>query len=153
MGFYLQVKDVSRANCKGVVAASLDEVKAKSAEKFGKVDVPNIHLDSDGTEIDDEDYFQTLEPNTELVAVFEGEQWIDVSTKWVSESIFATLNLQNLAPFRLILWWVKWREFMEIIRLSSKKERETKRNATLNKKTLSKLKALIISIYSRTEED
>lgn len=75
----LQVKDVSRANCKGVVAASLDEVKAKSAEKFGKSDVPNIHLDSDGTEIDDEDYFQTLEPNTELVAVFEGEQWIDVS--------------------------------------------------------------------------
>lgn len=73
------MKDVTRANCKGVVAASLDEVKAKVAEKFGKTDIPNIHLDSDGTEIDDEDYFQTLEPNTELVAVFTGEQWIDVS--------------------------------------------------------------------------
>lgn len=80
LNIFLQVKDVSRANCKGVVASSLDEVKAKSAEKFGKGDVPNIHLDSDGTEIDDEDYFQTLEPNTELVAVFSGEQWIDVST-------------------------------------------------------------------------
>lgn len=77
--FFLQVKDVTRNNCKGVVAASLDEVKAKVAEKFGKTDIPNIHLDSDGTEIDDEDYFQTLEPNTELVAVFTGEQWIDVS--------------------------------------------------------------------------
>lgn len=74
------MKDVSRVNCKGVVAATLDEVKAKAAEKFGKTDVPNIHLDSDGTEIDDEDYFQTLEPNTELVAVFDGEEWIDVST-------------------------------------------------------------------------
>lgn len=73
------MKDVTRNNCKGVVAASLDEVKAKVAEKFGKTDIPNIHLDSDGTEIDDEDYFQTLEPNTELVAVFTGEQWIDVS--------------------------------------------------------------------------
>lgn len=62
-----------------MVAATLEEVKAKTAEKFGKTDVPNIHLDLDGTEIDDEDYFQTLEPNTELVAVFEGEQWIDVS--------------------------------------------------------------------------
>ena len=41
--------------------------------------MPQIHLDSDGTEIDDEDYFQTLEPNTELIAVFSGEQWIDVS--------------------------------------------------------------------------
>lgn len=47
--------------------------------KFGKSDTPNIHLDLDGTEIDDEEYFQTLEPNTELVAVFAGEQWIDVS--------------------------------------------------------------------------
>lgn len=72
-----KVKDVTRINCKGVAAASLDEVKAKVAEKFGKTDIPNIHLDSDGTEIDDEDYFQTLEPNTELVAVFSGEQWID----------------------------------------------------------------------------
>lgn len=71
---------MSRDNCKGVAAASLDEVKAKAAEKFGKDDMPNIHLDSDGTEIDDEDYFQTLDPNTELVAVFSGEQWTDVSS-------------------------------------------------------------------------
>lgn len=63
-----------------MVASSLDEVKAKSADKFGKTDdLPNIHLDSDGTEIDDEDYFQTLEPNAELIAVFAGEQWMDVS--------------------------------------------------------------------------
>lgn len=48
-------------------------------EKFIKTSLPRIHLDSDGTEIDDEDYFQTLEPNTELIAVFSGEQWIDVS--------------------------------------------------------------------------
>lgn len=79
----MQVKDAARVNCKGVVASSLDEVKAKAAEKFGKTDVPNIHLDLDGTEIDDEDYFQTLEPNTELIAVFVGEQWIDVSIIFV----------------------------------------------------------------------
>lgn len=47
------------------------------------MDMPNIHLDSDGTEVDDEDYFQTLEPNTELIAVFSGEQWIDVSVAFV----------------------------------------------------------------------
>lgn len=47
-------------------------------EKFGKAALPRIHLDSDGTEIDDEDYFQTLESNTELIAVFSGEQWVDV---------------------------------------------------------------------------
>lgn len=76
----LQIKDVTRNIKKAVVASSLDEVKAKSADKFGKTDdLPNIHLDSDGTEIDDEDYFQTLEPNAELIAVFAGEQWMDVS--------------------------------------------------------------------------
>lgn len=53
-------------------------------EKFGKTGLPRIHLDSDGTEIDDEDYFQTLEPNTELIAVFSGEQWVDVREYRVS---------------------------------------------------------------------
>jgi DNA fragmentation factor alpha subunit len=61
------------------VASNLQELQKKSSEKFGKTDSPQIHLDCDGTEIDDEDYFQTLEPNTELIAVFRGEQWIDVN--------------------------------------------------------------------------
>lgn len=74
-----QIKDVTRAIKKAVVAGTLDEVRAKAAEKFGTTELPNIHLDSDGTEVDDEDYFQTLEPNAELIVVFPGEQWIDVS--------------------------------------------------------------------------
>ena len=77
--FLLQIKDVTRNIKKALCATTLEEVKEKSAEKFGKTDMPAIHLDSDGTEIDDEDYFQTLEPNAELIAVFPGEQWIDVS--------------------------------------------------------------------------
>uniref|UniRef100_A0A182SCB7 CIDE-N domain-containing protein n=1 Tax=Anopheles maculatus TaxID=74869 RepID=A0A182SCB7_9DIPT len=71
------IKDVTRAIKKAVVAGTLEEVRSKAAEKFGRTDLPNIHLDSDGTEVDDEDYFQTLEPNAELIAVFSGEQWID----------------------------------------------------------------------------
>ncbi|XP_055691718.1 DNA fragmentation factor subunit alpha isoform X1 [Lutzomyia longipalpis] len=74
-----KVKDVTRNIKKAVVAATLEEVKAKAAEKFGQPadTLPTIHLDSDGTEIDDEEYFQTLEPNAELIAVFSGEQWMD----------------------------------------------------------------------------
>lgn len=79
--YKFQVKDINRTICKGIVGATLEEVKAKSAERFEKPDLPTIHLDSDGTEIDDEEYFQTLEPNTELVAVFSDEHWIDVSTQ------------------------------------------------------------------------
>lgn len=62
-------------------------MKTKSAEKFGKTEPPTIHLDSDGTEIDDEDYFQTLESNAELIAVFQGEQWMDVSLNYIIKSL------------------------------------------------------------------
>lgn len=62
------------------MAGSLEEIRSKVAEKFEKIDqIPTIHLDSDGTEIDDEEYFRTLDANTELIAVFPGEHWIDVS--------------------------------------------------------------------------
>lgn len=64
------------------MAGNLRELQKKSMEKFGKSSLPRIHLDSDGTEIDDEDYFQTLEPNTELIAVFSGEQWVDVRSSF-----------------------------------------------------------------------
>ena len=75
----IKIKDITRQIKKAVVAGNLRELQRKSSEKFGKPELPRIHLDSDGTEIDDEDYFQTLESNTELIAVFSGEQWIDVS--------------------------------------------------------------------------
>ncbi|XP_030380058.1 DNA fragmentation factor subunit alpha [Scaptodrosophila lebanonensis] len=73
-----KVKDVTRNIKKAVCAATLEEIRAKVAEKFDKCEQqPTIHLDSDGTEIDDEEYFRTLDENTELVAVFAGEHWID----------------------------------------------------------------------------
>ncbi|EDW10225.1 DNA fragmentation factor subunit alpha [Drosophila mojavensis] len=73
-----KVKDVTRNIKKAVCAASLEEIRTKVAEKFDKCEQqPTIHLDSDGTEIDDEEYFRTLDENTELVAVFPGEHWID----------------------------------------------------------------------------
>lgn len=85
-----QVKDVTRNIKKAVCAGSLEEIRAKVAEKFEKCDhQPTIHLDSDGTEIDDEEYFRTLDENTELVAVFPGEHWVDVST----HNVLAPCNL------------------------------------------------------------
>lgn len=72
-----KIKDVSRTVKKSIVSSSLEEVRNKAVKKFGKTELPTIHLDCDGTEIDDEDYFQTLEPNTELIAVFPGEKWAD----------------------------------------------------------------------------
>ena len=65
---------------KAIVAGSLEELRSKVSEKFEHYEQqPRIHLDSDGTEIDDEEYFRTLDANAELIAVFNGEHWIDVS--------------------------------------------------------------------------
>ncbi|XP_054737863.1 uncharacterized protein LOC129244272 [Anastrepha obliqua] len=76
---FKSIKDVTRNIKKAVVAGTLEELRSKVAEKFEHVDdqLPTIHLDSDGTEIDDEEYFRTLDENTELIAVFPGEHWID----------------------------------------------------------------------------
>ncbi|XP_067627539.1 DNA fragmentation factor subunit alpha-like [Eurosta solidaginis] len=76
-----KIKDVMRNIKKAVVAATLEEIRQKVAERFERGDdqLPTIHLDSDGTEIDDEEYFRTLDENTELIAVFAGEHWIDPS--------------------------------------------------------------------------
>ena len=61
------------------MAGSLDEIREKAKEKFEKELLPRILLDQDGTEVDEDEYFQTLEAGTELVAVFPGEEWADVS--------------------------------------------------------------------------
>lgn len=72
---------------KAVVASSLSEMKLKVAERFNKPDkVPKICYDACGTEIDDEEYFSTLKPNAELIAVFPGERWIDVGAAPVVRS-------------------------------------------------------------------
>lgn len=75
-----KIKDVTRNIKKAVVASSLEEMRTKAAEKFGKIEtMPTIHFDCDGTEVDDEEYFRTLEPNAELIAVFPGERWMDAT--------------------------------------------------------------------------
>ncbi|XP_055386765.1 cap-specific mRNA (nucleoside-2'-O-)-methyltransferase 1-like isoform X2 [Condylostylus longicornis] len=81
-----KIKDTTRHIKKAIMASSLEEMRNKCAEKFEKIDqLPTIHLDSDGTEIDDEEYFRTLEENSELIAVFPGEHWVD-PTQYVTIS-------------------------------------------------------------------
>lgn len=73
------------------MAASLDEIKERARDKFEKEELPRILIDHDGTEIDEDEYFQTLEAGTELIAVFPGEEWADV------RGYFQTLNKVGVA--------------------------------------------------------
>jgi len=60
-----KVMDRTRRVKKGVMASSLEELTLSSRRKLaysGDKEVMVV-LEEDGTEVDEEDYFQTLEPN------------------------------------------------------------------------------------------
>ncbi|KAL5288212.1 CIDEC family protein [Megaselia abdita] len=88
-----KIKDVTRTIIKVVSASSLEELRCQTVEVFEKADeLPKIHLDSDGTEIDDEEYFSTLDANTEIMAVFPGEHWTDMISHFESYTHIASDN-------------------------------------------------------------
>lgn len=48
-------------------------------DKFGMTSGMKIVLESDGTEVDEEEYFSTLEQNTCFMILKENEDWIPPS--------------------------------------------------------------------------
>lgn len=77
-----KVQDVGRKNRKGIVACSLKDLKTVGARKLGlRGDDYRVYLE-DGTEVDEEEYFQSLPPQTVFVMVgseenYEGCKYID----------------------------------------------------------------------------
>ena len=72
-----KVMDRTRSVKKGVMASSLEDFTISSKRKLaysGDREV-SVVLEEDGTEVDDNDYFQTLEPNTCLMLLYAGERW------------------------------------------------------------------------------
>ena len=68
----------ARTKAIGIVAESLREVKEIASLKFGSVAANcRVCLNSDGTEIDNEEYFSFLEDQTKLMIVCGGEEWTD----------------------------------------------------------------------------
>lgn len=70
-----KITDVARENRKGVVATSLEDLTSKVAEKLGITGDITVVLEVDGTEIDDEEYFATLEPHTNLMILQGHQKW------------------------------------------------------------------------------
>ena len=59
------------------MAKSLNDLKKKSIEKLGydpRMDVYLV-LEEDGTEVDDEEYFQSLPENTTLMLLHHQDIW------------------------------------------------------------------------------
>ena len=72
-----KVMDRTRRVKKGVMASSLEDFALSSRRKlaYSEDREVSVVLEEDGTEVDDDDYFQTLEPNTCLMLLYSGERW------------------------------------------------------------------------------
>ena len=72
-----KVVDADRDIRMGLTANSMTELLDRVRYKF-QIDPATpirIVLEQDGTEIDDNDYFITLEPDTSLMVLCHGEKW------------------------------------------------------------------------------
>lgn len=71
-----KICDVNREKKKGTVACTLEDLLTKVPEKLGmSAENLTVVLECDGTEVDDEDYFSTLDPDTSLMILHGTEKW------------------------------------------------------------------------------
>jgi len=77
-----KVLDRTRSVKKGVMAATLEELVGRGKEKLGYSDNTDVYavLEEDGTEVDEDDYFQTLSNNTTLMLLYVGDRWSPFSS-------------------------------------------------------------------------
>ncbi|XP_063225373.1 DNA fragmentation factor subunit alpha-like isoform X2 [Bacillus rossius redtenbacheri] len=77
-GLPLKVVDLMRENRKGIVASSLNEFIDRARKKLGlpKEALVRVVLEQDGTEVDDDEYFSTMEKNTSLMVLVGDQRWL-----------------------------------------------------------------------------
>ncbi|XP_050536991.1 DNA fragmentation factor subunit alpha-like [Daktulosphaira vitifoliae] len=94
-----KIIDSRREHKIGVVANSLSELIIKAQQKL-KINGPvKVVLEIDGTEIDENDYFETLEDNTLFMILKSEEKWCPysaISIKIGDDHVDGTQNLYNL---------------------------------------------------------
>jgi len=83
-----KVLDRLRTTKKGLMAGTLEELIRSGKEKLSYLaeQAVIVVLEEDGTEVDEEDYFQTLEENTELILLHSGERWSPFVSHDVTDS-------------------------------------------------------------------
>lgn len=70
--------DGRRSVRKGLVVGSLEELVQRGREKLGIPPGEHVRvvLESDGTQVEDAEYFRTLPANTVLLLLRPGERWL-----------------------------------------------------------------------------
>ncbi|XP_046851952.1 cell death activator CIDE-3-like [Xenia sp. Carnegie-2017] len=70
-----KICSMSRDNRKGIVCSSLEELKCLSRSRLGLNEDCRVYLECDGTEVDSEEYFQFLPPQTLFLVANSNEHW------------------------------------------------------------------------------
>ncbi|GFO28868.1 cell death activator cide-3-like [Plakobranchus ocellatus] len=70
-----KVWNVDRTLKKSIMASSLHDLIQKACGKFNKSGTPQVVLEEDGTEIEDEDYFSSLPDNSIFQILGSDEKW------------------------------------------------------------------------------
>ena len=83
-----KVLDRMRTVKKGIMAESLEELVRTGVEKLKYPAEQEIVvvLEEDGTEVDEDDYFQTLDDNTELMILYRGDRWSPFTSHDVTDN-------------------------------------------------------------------
>ncbi|XP_022173925.1 DNA fragmentation factor subunit alpha-like isoform X2 [Myzus persicae] len=95
-----KIIDSKREHKIGIVATSLSDFMTKAQQKLdiNENEPIKVVLESDGTEIDEEDYFDTLETNTLIMILKSDQKWspYDISFKFSDDQIDGTQSLNSL---------------------------------------------------------
>ena len=98
-----KVLDRMRTSKKGLMAGSLEDLIRSGKEKlsYSPEQEVVVVLEEDGTEVDEEDYFQTLEDNTELILLHTGDRWSPFVSQDVTDNGAAPEASQRLISILL----------------------------------------------------
>jgi len=94
-----KIIDSKREHKIGIVASSLSDLITKAQQKLDISDTIKVVLESDGTEVDEDDYFDTLEKNTLIMILKPDEKWCsysDISIKLTDDQVDGSQNLYSL---------------------------------------------------------
>ncbi|KAM9024593.1 lipid transferase CIDEA isoform 1-T1 [Ara ararauna] len=71
-----RVSNASRSRRKGIVASSLQELISKTLDAFLiSAGIVTLVLEEDGTVVDTEEFFKSLDDNTHFMVLEEGQKW------------------------------------------------------------------------------
>ncbi|XP_012219060.1 DNA fragmentation factor subunit alpha-like [Linepithema humile] len=98
MGNPYKIVDHSRERRKGITASSLKELTNIARSRLAlPVDADlTIVLEQDGTEVDDEEYFATLERNTSLMVLHGEQKWVAVGSSKAASRYIVVDDVDNV---------------------------------------------------------